>query len=360
MYGHLLVMAVVNIVIPFTLISYGEQSIDSAMAAILNATVPLAVIVIAPMFLPDERIMTVARVAGLAIGFRRRPCCSSRRPRQPRRSATRGASCLVLGRASVRRRQRLRRRNVRGLAPMIPALFQVAFAAMIVIPIALVVDRPFSTVTPTPEAIVGGPVAPAARLGLAYLCYFTILRAWGATRTSTVGVPAAGRRDRPRRRRPRRPDHRRLDRRHPPGDRGHRDRQQRSGPAAPRDVAGSGRRRASARLRVALRAPARERQPAGDRPGDSEQRRDPEQRLGALAAYTRPPTTFAVKPPGRRWSSRSAPGPTPGGATAAAAGSPSRSRSRAPRSGPRDQPRRDDRGRRGEHGPQQERDRVQQ
>src|SRR4249919_523926 len=51
MYGHLLVMAVVNIVIPFTLISYGEQSIDSAMAAILNATVPLAVIIIAPLFL---------------------------------------------------------------------------------------------------------------------------------------------------------------------------------------------------------------------------------------------------------------------------------------------------------------------
>ena len=37
-------------------------------AAILNATVPLGVIVIAPMFLPDERI-TAARVAGLAVGF---------------------------------------------------------------------------------------------------------------------------------------------------------------------------------------------------------------------------------------------------------------------------------------------------
>ena len=53
---------------PFTLIAIGEQSIDSALASILNATVPLAVIVIAPMFLPDERI-TAARVAGLAVGF---------------------------------------------------------------------------------------------------------------------------------------------------------------------------------------------------------------------------------------------------------------------------------------------------
>ncbi len=68
MYGHLLVMSVINIVLPFTLITVGEQSIDSALASILNATVPLGVIVIAPFFLPDERI-TPARIAGLAVGF---------------------------------------------------------------------------------------------------------------------------------------------------------------------------------------------------------------------------------------------------------------------------------------------------
>ena len=61
-------MSVVNIVLPFTLITVGEQSIDSALASILNATVPLTVIVLAPMFLPDERI-TLPRVAGLAVGF---------------------------------------------------------------------------------------------------------------------------------------------------------------------------------------------------------------------------------------------------------------------------------------------------
>ncbi len=68
MYGHLLVMSIVNIVLPFILITVGEQTIDSALASILNATVPLTVIVLAPMFLPDERI-TLPRVAGLAVGF---------------------------------------------------------------------------------------------------------------------------------------------------------------------------------------------------------------------------------------------------------------------------------------------------
>ena len=36
MYGHLLVMSVVNIALPFALITWAEQSVDSALAAILN------------------------------------------------------------------------------------------------------------------------------------------------------------------------------------------------------------------------------------------------------------------------------------------------------------------------------------
>src|SRR5688500_4710800 len=67
-YGHLIVMAVVNITIPFALITWAEQSVDSALAAILNATVPLMVIVIAPMFLPEEPIR-LNGVVGLAVGF---------------------------------------------------------------------------------------------------------------------------------------------------------------------------------------------------------------------------------------------------------------------------------------------------
>src|SRR5687768_2761047 len=55
-YGHLVVMGVINIAIPFGLITWAEQSVDSALAAILNSTVPLLVIVIAPLFLPDEPI----------------------------------------------------------------------------------------------------------------------------------------------------------------------------------------------------------------------------------------------------------------------------------------------------------------
>jgi drug/metabolite transporter (DMT)-like permease len=192
-YGHLLVMAVVNIVLPFTLITIGEQSIDSALASILNATVPLAVIVIAPMFLPDERI-TLARVAGLAVGFAGvillvAPDLVNLGDADPTGELLMIGSSLSYAVGNV-----YARRNVHGLPPMIPALFQVTFAAAIVIPIALIVDRPFATVAPEPSAIAAVLWLGLLGSGLAYIAYFTVLRAWGATRTSMVAylLPVVG------------------------------------------------------------------------------------------------------------------------------------------------------------------------
>jgi len=64
----LLLLGITNVAIPFFLISWGEQSIDSAVAAILDATVPLFTIVIAHFALRDDKI-TLPKVLGLLIGF---------------------------------------------------------------------------------------------------------------------------------------------------------------------------------------------------------------------------------------------------------------------------------------------------
>ena len=63
-----LILGISNVAIPFFLISWGEQAIDSAVAAILDSTVPLFTIVIAHYLLHDDR-MTVPKVLGLLIGF---------------------------------------------------------------------------------------------------------------------------------------------------------------------------------------------------------------------------------------------------------------------------------------------------
>ncbi len=64
----LLLLGISNVAIPFFLISWGEQSIDSAVAAILDATVPLFTIVVAHFALRDDK-MTVPKVLGLLVGF---------------------------------------------------------------------------------------------------------------------------------------------------------------------------------------------------------------------------------------------------------------------------------------------------
>lgn len=64
----LLLLGITNVAIPFFLISWGEQVIDSAVAAILDATVPLFAIVIAHLALHDDKI-TLPKILGLLLGF---------------------------------------------------------------------------------------------------------------------------------------------------------------------------------------------------------------------------------------------------------------------------------------------------
>ncbi len=192
-YLHLFVMSIVNVVMPFILITVGEQSIDSSLASILNATVPLTVIVLAPLFLPDERV-TLARVAGLALGFSGvillvAPDLVNLGDSDLSGELMMIGSSICYGIGNV-----YARRNVHGLRPMVPALFQVSFAALIAVPLALIVDRPFETVSPAPEAFVAVLWLGSLGSGLAYLAYFTILQQWGATRTSMVAylLPVVG------------------------------------------------------------------------------------------------------------------------------------------------------------------------
>lgn len=183
-YGHLFVMGVVNIAIPFSLITWAELSVDSALAAILNAAVPLFVIVIAAFFLRDERI-TMNRLAGLVVGFVGVAILVGFDPGEVAGSDLAGEIALIGSTISYAIGAVYSRRNVRGLRPMIPALLQVGFGLLVVAILALVFERPFE-VTITPEAWFAVVWLGLLGSGLAYLVFFRILGRWGATRTSMV------------------------------------------------------------------------------------------------------------------------------------------------------------------------------
>ncbi|GAB1641319.1 DMT family transporter [Krasilnikovia sp. MM14-A1259] len=68
LWGHLAVVALLGVVLPFTLFGFGEQRVSSVLAGIWNAATPLVALPLAVLVFRTER-MTVRRVAGLALGF---------------------------------------------------------------------------------------------------------------------------------------------------------------------------------------------------------------------------------------------------------------------------------------------------
>src|ERR671915_1543817 len=62
------VLGLVNAALPFTLIAWGQQYIDSGIAAIANATVPIFVVLLAIRFRPSERASGL-RLVGVLVGL---------------------------------------------------------------------------------------------------------------------------------------------------------------------------------------------------------------------------------------------------------------------------------------------------
>jgi len=205
-YGHLIVMAGINIVLPFALITTAEHSVDSNLAAILNGTVPLFAIVFAALFLHDEPL-TVNRLGGLLVGyvgvvvlfggaiFGGAPAGQSGGGSSLMGEIALVGSAVAYGAGAV-----YARRNVRGLRPMIPALFQVGFAFVITAAIALLTENPFQVSAGpslpgwTPTALLAVTWLGILGSGLAYLANFRLLSRIGATRTALVAylLPVVG------------------------------------------------------------------------------------------------------------------------------------------------------------------------
>ena len=190
-YGHLLVMAIINITIPFLLITWAERSVESSLAAILTSPVPLFAIVLSALFLHDEP-MRVNGVVGLVVGFVGVVIITSRG--LSGEGASVAGEIALLGAAfSYACGAVYSRRNVRGLPPMIPAVFQVTFAALITGAVALAFEQPW-TARPDAEAIFSILWLGLLGSGLAYLAVFRLFAHWGATRTTLVAylIPVVG------------------------------------------------------------------------------------------------------------------------------------------------------------------------
>ncbi|HSK93391.1 MAG TPA: EamA family transporter [Candidatus Angelobacter sp.] len=190
-YGHLVVLSVLSIVLPFSLITWAELAVASSVASILVATVPLFVIVIAAGFLRDEP-MTLNGVAGLAIGFAGVVLLTGRGP-----MSSDGGLLPVLAllgaAASYGAGGVYARRTVHHLRPMVPSVIQVVFGFAISTALAFAFERPLD-LRPDGAAWLSILWLGVFGSGLAYLAFFRLLGTFGATRTSMVAylMPVVG------------------------------------------------------------------------------------------------------------------------------------------------------------------------
>ena len=184
MYGHLVMMGFFSVALPFMLITWAEQSVDSSLAAVLTGAVPLFVIPFAAILLPTEKI-TLNAIIGIAIGLVGVAVVVGFNPASLAGTELVAQLALIGAAASYALGGVYARRNVQGLRPMIPALFQVFFALVMTAIPAILLERPWEG-TLTTNAIIAVIWLGLLGSGAAYLIFFRLLRSWGATRTSLV------------------------------------------------------------------------------------------------------------------------------------------------------------------------------
>ncbi|MBR9727925.1 DMT family transporter [Shewanella intestini] len=178
-------MGILNNVIPFGLIVWGQTHIASGLASILNAMTPIFAVLAAAFLLPDEKPSPL-KLIGVLLGFIGVvimigvPALSDSAHLWAELAIVAAAMSYALAGIYGRRFTAL------GVNPIITAAGQVTASAMVLLPMALVVDGTSSLLLAngnTWGAIIALAVVSTS---VAYVLYFKILALAGATNVLLV------------------------------------------------------------------------------------------------------------------------------------------------------------------------------
>jgi len=179
-----LVMGLLNNVIPFSLIVWGQTEITGSLASIFNATTPLFTIVLAQFFTRDEKI-NLLKVIGLLVGFAGVIVMVG----MEALSGLSGvvlAQITILGAAISYGCAAIWGRRFKGLNPMITATGQVTCSGLVMTPIALIFGFPDGYFLPSDEVLFAIGFMALFCTVVAYILYFKILATSGATNLMLV------------------------------------------------------------------------------------------------------------------------------------------------------------------------------
>jgi drug/metabolite transporter (DMT)-like permease len=180
-----LIMGLLNNVIPFSLIVWGQTHIASGLASVLNATTPLFGVIVVGLLLVDERA-TAMKLVGVAVGFLGVVMMIGIPSLDSVKQGTILAQIAILGAALSYAFASVfgRRFKAMGLKPIIIAAGQVTGSTALLAPVAFYVDGPLALLGPgSPSIMVWASILTLAvfSTALAYILYFKILASSGAT-----------------------------------------------------------------------------------------------------------------------------------------------------------------------------------
>ena len=184
--GAMILLALLNNALPFVLFAWGQTRIDGGLSSILNATSPIWTVIVAHFATADEK-MTPARIAGVLLGFAGVATMIGAdlltvAPGQ----ALAQIACLLGAFSYALAGIWARRFKGMGITPTSVAAWQLAAAAAIMLPVALIADRPWTAAMPSLGA--WGAILTLAVVcsAFAYIIYFRIIERAGATNALLV------------------------------------------------------------------------------------------------------------------------------------------------------------------------------
>jgi drug/metabolite transporter (DMT)-like permease len=175
-----IVLGVLNAAVPFTLIAWGERYVDSGVAGVANASVPIFVAVIAFWFVPSER-STGWRLVGVGLGLVGVAVLAGIDPAGGWHGAI-GTGAIVLASISyaVANLYAGRRMSVGG--PVLAATSMVV-AFVVLVPFALAT---LPARTPGWKSVGSGVVLGLLGTALAQILSYRMIRIWGSSRAVLV------------------------------------------------------------------------------------------------------------------------------------------------------------------------------
>lgn len=187
--GAFVLVAIFNAVIPYLSISWGEQHVTSGMAAIINATTPLVLVIISIWWGEAGERPTLQRISAVAVGFIGVGVLVG--PAALTSNSSNlfllGVLSCLLGSASYAVGGLLVRRLLLGRPLMQQAIGQIGVGAVMLAPFTIgsLALEPLTHI-PSFWAIASALALALGGTSIAYLCYFWLIGNVGPTRTLIV------------------------------------------------------------------------------------------------------------------------------------------------------------------------------